>query len=72
MQDEVFQDPELDQVFMTRESILEKIVEISDVKKSETVLEIGTGPGNLTEALAKKGKRMITIELDERLKPDLE
>ncbi len=67
-----FQDPELDQVFMTDASILEKIVEISDVKKSETVLEIGTGPGNLTEALAKKCKKLITIEIDERMKTDLE
>ncbi|UCD02848.1 MAG: HAD-IB family phosphatase [Candidatus Aenigmatarchaeota archaeon] len=71
MQSEVWQDPELDQVFMIDAEIIDKIVESADLKKSETVLEIGTGPGNLTGALAKKCKKVITIEIDERLKPGL-
>jgi 16S rRNA (adenine1518-N6/adenine1519-N6)-dimethyltransferase len=70
--DSLFQDPDLDQVFMTDENILKKIVEFSDLKKSDVVLEIGTGPGNLTEALAGKCRKVMTIEIDERLKPELE
>jgi 16S rRNA (adenine1518-N6/adenine1519-N6)-dimethyltransferase len=67
----LFQDPSLDQVFMTDASIIERIVEFSELKKDETVLEIGTGPGTLTEKLARKCKKVLTIEIDERLKPDL-
>jgi 16S rRNA A1518/A1519 N6-dimethyltransferase RsmA/KsgA/DIM1 with predicted DNA glycosylase/AP lyase activity len=69
---ELFQDPELDQVFMTDGKMLERIVSFAEIGKTETVLEIGAGPGNLTEALAKKSKKVITIEIDERMKPGLE
>ncbi len=65
------QNMELDQVFMTDEKILEKIVSSADLKKTETVLEIGTGSGNLTKMLALKSKKVITIEIDPKLKPIL-
>ncbi len=69
---DIFQDPDLDQVFMTDENVLSDIIELCDLKKSETVLEIGSGPGNLTEALAAKCKKVVTIEIDERRKDELE
>jgi len=68
----VSQDPGLDQVFMTDKKMLEKIVAVSGLKKDECVLEIGTGLGNLTEALAKKCKRVITVEIDDKLRPEIE
>jgi 16S rRNA (adenine1518-N6/adenine1519-N6)-dimethyltransferase len=68
----LFQDPGLDQVFMTDESVLERLVNVSGIKKGETVLEIGAGPGNLTERLAGKCRKLITIEIDERMRPALE
>lgn len=67
-----FQDPELDQVFLKDESALEKIVEFAELKKNETVLEIGSGPGNLTELIAERCKKVMSIEIDERLRPRLE
>ncbi len=68
----LFQDPGLDQVFMTDRSVLERMIEVSGVGKGETVLEIGAGPGNLTEELARKCRKLITIEIDERMKAHLE
>jgi len=63
------QDPVLDQVFMVDAGILERIISVSEIRKTETVLEIGAGTGNLTKLLAKKSKKVIAIEIDERLKP---
>ncbi|MBN1897032.1 MAG: 16S rRNA (adenine(1518)-N(6)/adenine(1519)-N(6))-dimethyltransferase [Candidatus Aenigmarchaeota archaeon] len=67
-----FQDPDLDQVFLRDEAVLEKIVGFAGLKKTDTVLEIGAGPGNLTEKLSSKCGKLISIEIDERLKPVLE
>ena len=41
---------------------IEKIIAYSDLKPSETVLEIGAGTGNLTVALAEKAGRVYAIE----------
>jgi 16S rRNA (adenine1518-N6/adenine1519-N6)-dimethyltransferase len=65
------QDARLDQVFMKDDDVLESIVSFACLRKSETVLEIGAGTGNLTKMLAKGSKRVITIEIDERLRPAL-
>ena len=65
-------DPLRDQFFLTDEKILEKIVGFASIKKTDIVLEVGAGTGNLTEELAKKAKRIITFEIDNRFKPFLE
>jgi len=66
------QKPGLDQVFMTDQKLLEKIVSIAAVKKSERVLEIGAGTGNLTRLLAKKAKKVLAIEIDRSLEQILD
>jgi 16S rRNA A1518/A1519 N6-dimethyltransferase RsmA/KsgA/DIM1 with predicted DNA glycosylase/AP lyase activity len=66
-----FQKPGKDQVFMRDEEIAEKIVALSGIGKNETVLEVGAGPGNLTKLLAKKAKKVITVEIDRSLENDL-
>jgi 16S rRNA A1518/A1519 N6-dimethyltransferase RsmA/KsgA/DIM1 with predicted DNA glycosylase/AP lyase activity len=72
VKDENFsQDIGLDQVFMKDEKILEMIVAGADLKKTETVLEIGAGPGNLTKMLAERSKKVIAVEIDPKLKPSL-
>ena len=65
------QDIDLDQVFMTDQEMLDRIVEGAQLKKSDIVLEIGAGPGNLTKMLAKRSKKVIAIEIDVRLKTTL-
>ena len=53
-----------DQHFLEDFKILNKIIETANIKNTETILEIGSGPGNLTRLLVKKAKKVIAVELD--------
>lgn len=64
-------DIEKDQYFIINQKIIDDLIKIADVKKNESVLEIGTGLGFITFPLAKKAKKVITIEIDQRFKPFL-
>ena len=65
------QNSDFDQVFMTDMELVKKIVSCADLKKDDTVLEIGTGMGNLTEIIAGRCRKVISVEIDEKLKPRL-
>ncbi len=60
----------LGQNFIIDESVCPKMAEES-CDENTGVLEIGPGVGVLTAELAKRAKRVVAIELDERLKPIL-
>lgn len=60
----------LGQNFLTDAAVLECAVEAAEIE--DGVLEIGPGFGVLTYALAKTGKRVVSVELDERLLSVLE
>ncbi len=60
----------LDQHFMVDRSLIKRIVEYSELKEDDLVLEIGPGKGFLTRELVKKCK-VITVEKDETFKPEL-
>ena len=45
----------------------DQIIDFGDITKEDTVLEIGSGIGTLTIELAKKAKRVIAIEQDEKI-----
>jgi 16S rRNA (adenine1518-N6/adenine1519-N6)-dimethyltransferase len=62
----------LGQNFLHDPNALEKIASTAELTAEDTVLEIGPGTGALTEVLAGKAKRVIAVELDERLRPILE
>lgn len=62
----------LGQNFLHDPNALEKIVAVAELMPSDTVVEIGPGTGTLTEFLARAAKHVITIELDERMRPILE
>lgn len=55
------------QNFLVNENIYDEIVAAADLKPDDTVLEIGPGLGFLTMKLAKKVKRVIAVELDDKL-----
>ena len=57
----------LGQNFLIDEKVLNDIVDASDITEEDTVIEIGPGVGTLTRELLKKSKRVIAIELDDRL-----
>lgn len=61
----------LGQNFITDTNFLNKIVALSGVDCDDTVVEIGTGAGTLTKALADKAKKVFTFEVDEGLLPIL-
>lgn len=54
----------LSQNFLIDGNILRKVVQVADVQKGETILEIGAGPGALTECLIEAGAQVIAIEKD--------
>ena len=59
------------QNFLITARIPEKIAESALLDKDTTVLEIGPGIGCLTRCLAKQAKKVVTVEIDDRLIPIL-
>src|SRR3989344_9375281 len=57
----------LGQHFLQSKAYLNAVAEAADIKKGETVLEIGPGEGALTEVLLERGAQVIAIEKDSRL-----
>ena len=62
----------LGQHFLSDRRILERIADALGATAADTVLEIGPGPGGLTEALAGRAGRLVAIEKDADLLPALE
>lgn len=60
------------QNFITDSNLLKAIVFDSGVTECDTVLEIGTGAGTLTKAIADVAKRVVSFEVDRNLLPILE
>ncbi len=54
----------LDQHFLVDKNALNLIIKTADLKPTDTVLEIGPGPGVLTTELARHTKRVVAVELD--------
>jgi 16S rRNA (adenine1518-N6/adenine1519-N6)-dimethyltransferase len=57
----------LGQNFLADKEVLQKIIEIAELKSSDTVLEVGPGTGVLTEELLKTAKEVWAVEKDEKL-----
>ncbi len=62
----------LGQNFITDNSLLQAIVRDAEITKEDTVVEIGTGAGTLTRALAEQAKRVISFDVDSDLQPILQ
>lgn len=61
-------DKSLGQNFVFDGNLLGAIVADAGVCKDDTVVEIGTGAGTLTAALAERAGRVVSFEVDERLR----
>lgn len=55
------------QNFLIDKNILDKIINAADLKKGDTVLEVGPGFGVLTEELVKRVQKVFAVELDKKL-----
>ena len=61
----------LGQHFLASRAVLQKIISVISPRKNEVIIEIGAGKGALTALLADLAGRVIAIEKDRTLIPDL-
>lgn len=54
----------LGQHFLTSDLVAKSIVSLANIKKTDTVLEVGTGKGILVPYLCRKAKSVISVEKD--------
>lgn len=52
-------------------AIADNIVDKANVQPTQTVLEVGPGPGVLTSRILEKAKNVIAVELDPRMAAEL-
>lgn len=62
----------LGQNFLRSKEALNTIIEAGDIQPEDTILEIGPGEGVLTEKLLEKARKVVAVELDDRLIPTLQ
>lgn len=55
------------QHFLKNPAIVDSIVAKSYIQKSDIVLEVGPGTGNLTVRLLEQAKRVVAVEFDRRM-----
>lgn len=60
------------QNFLINEGIYQAIIEAAKIDREDTVLEVGPGLGFLTAKLANLAKRVVAVELDDKLAEILE
>ncbi len=68
----LYPDKRLGQHFLVNPVALERIVEAAALQPEEQVLEVGPGVGSLTVRLAPRVRRLVAVEVDERLRMVLE
>ena len=61
----------LGQNFLIDENVINKIVDCSEIKKEDCVIEIGPGLGTLTKELLEKAGEVVCVELDKKMIPIL-
>lgn len=59
------------QNFLVDERVLDKIISAADITSNDLVIEVGPGIGTLTQAMAKKAGKVISVEIDKTLVPIL-
>jgi 16S rRNA (adenine1518-N6/adenine1519-N6)-dimethyltransferase len=59
----------LGQNFLKDEKILNQIIEAGELTEQDVIMEVGPGKGALTTPLLERVKKLISVELDDRLLP---
>lgn len=65
-------DKSLGQNFIYDTNLLRAVVNDAGITESDTVVEVGAGEGTLTRAIAEKAKKVVSFEIDTRLKEKLD
>lgn len=60
------------QHFLTNRNVVNKLMEILNITRNNSVIEIGPGEGIITEELCKRAKEVTCYEIDTSLKPKLD
>ncbi len=55
---------ELGQNFLVEDGLAERLAQLAGVQPGDAVIEVGTGLGTLTRALASRAERVVSIEFD--------
>lgn len=55
------------QNFLISSEVIDDIIKAAQLKKTDSVLEVGPGLGILTEALLKNARQVISVEIDRKL-----
>lgn len=55
------------QNFITNNKLIHRIIRLTDIHANDTVLEIGTGKGHLTEVLCETAGSVNSVEIDRKL-----
>ncbi|MFA5670791.1 MAG: 16S rRNA (adenine(1518)-N(6)/adenine(1519)-N(6))-dimethyltransferase RsmA [Balneolaceae bacterium] len=55
------------QNFLINEGIYQAIIKAADIKPEDTILEVGPGLGFLTAKIAVQAKKVVAVELDDKL-----
>ena len=56
---------DLGQHFLIDDEMLDRMISIAEVCENDHILEIGPGPGTLTQRLLATGARVTAIEIDD-------
>lgn len=59
----------LDQHFLIDKSIINALIDASNLKVNENVVEIGPGKGNISETIARRVNHLTCVEIDRDLEP---
>ena len=62
----------LGQNFILDDSFLSLLLDAAELQETDNVLEIGPGPGVMTSLIAERAEKVLSIEMDEKLRPVLE
>jgi 16S rRNA (adenine1518-N6/adenine1519-N6)-dimethyltransferase len=58
--------PSYGQHFLVDDVMIDSVISLADISKTDAVLEIGPGTGNITRVLAGMASKVIAVEIDER------
>ncbi len=61
-----------DQHLIVNPEVIDDLVDFAEITRDDSVLEIGSGPGNITEKLGEVAGRVYALEIDPRFKQILE
>lgn len=59
----------LDQHFLIDKSIINALIDASNLKINENIVEIGPGKGNISETIARRVNHLTCVEIDRNLEP---